>query len=111
MKIRGSSDALRRIRSGRVVGGKILPDLAGKADIPTEHRLRAIRLAKDLTSHNVDQAHIHGEGSLAAQKMHVFGGADWKRYKAIAKRIARIPGWKEHPELKNLPDWPWDYDF
>ena len=85
--------------------------LAGKAGVPTEDRLKAIRLAKDLTSHNVDQAHIHGEGSLAAQKMHVFGSADWNRYKAIAKRIARIPGWKKHPELKNLPDWPWDYEF
>jgi hypothetical protein len=35
--------------------------------------------------------------------------ADWKKYKSIAKRIAQIPGWKEHPDLKNLPDYPPDW--
>jgi hypothetical protein len=43
--------------------------------------------------------------------MHIFASADWERYKAIAKRVAGIPGWKEHPALKNLPEWPWDYKF
>ena len=83
--------------------------LAGKDGIPTEHRLHAIRLAKDLIGHGHDGAFIHTEGSLAAQKMAMYAGADWERYKAIAKRIARIPGWKEHPALKDLPDWPPEY--
>ena len=80
--------------------------LAGKNGVPTEHRLKAIRLAKDLTGHNHDGAFIHTEGSLAAQKMAMYAGANWERYKAIAKRIAGIPGWEEHPDLKDLPPWP-----
>jgi 4-hydroxybutyryl-CoA dehydratase/vinylacetyl-CoA-Delta-isomerase len=80
--------------------------LAGKDGIPTEHRLRAVRLAKDLIGHGMDGAWIHTEGSLAAQKMAMFAAADWKKYKAIVKRIAQIPGWREHEDLKDLPDWP-----
>ena len=77
--------------------------LAGKNGIPTEHRLRAVRLAKDLIGHGHDGAFIHTEGSLAAQKMAMYAGSDWERYKALAKRVARIPGWKEHPALADLP--------
>ncbi|MBW1708648.1 MAG: hypothetical protein JRF41_01025 [Deltaproteobacteria bacterium] len=80
--------------------------LAGKNGVPTEHRLRAVRLAKDLIGHGHDGAFIHTEGSLAAQKMAMYAAADWDRYKAIAKRIAGIPGWKESETLKDLPDWP-----
>jgi 4-hydroxybutyryl-CoA dehydratase/vinylacetyl-CoA-Delta-isomerase len=83
--------------------------LAGKAGIPTEHRLRALRMAKDLIGHGLDGAWIHTEGSLAAQKMAIYAAADWSKYKAIAKRMAGIPGWKEHPDLKELPDWPVNY--
>ena len=56
-----------------------------------------------------DGGWIHTEGSLAAQKMAIFAAADWDRYKAIAKRIAGIPGWKDHPDLNELPDWPGEY--
>jgi len=80
--------------------------LAGKAGIPTEHRLRAIRLVKDLTTHNEDVIHIHAEGSLVAQKMALYAGGDWARYKAAAKRAAGIPGWEEHPLFKDLPEYP-----
>jgi 4-hydroxybutyryl-CoA dehydratase/vinylacetyl-CoA-Delta-isomerase len=80
--------------------------LAGKDGIPTEHRLRAVRLAKDMVGHGHDGAFIHTEGSLAAQKMAIYAAADWDRYKAIAKRTAGIPGWKENSDLKELPDWP-----
>jgi 4-hydroxybutyryl-CoA dehydratase/vinylacetyl-CoA-Delta-isomerase len=83
--------------------------LAGKNGIPTEHRLRAVRLAKDLIGHGMDGAWIHTEGSLAAQKMAMYAAADWDKYKAIAKRIAQIPGWKEHSDLKELPNWPTDW--
>jgi len=38
--------------------------------------------------------------------MAMYAAADWEKYKAVAKRIARIPGWKEHPALQELPDWP-----
>jgi 4-hydroxybutyryl-CoA dehydratase/vinylacetyl-CoA-Delta-isomerase len=80
--------------------------LAGKAGVPTEHRLHAIRLAKDMIGHGHDGAFIHTEGSLAAQKMAMYVAAPWDKYKAIAKRVAKIPGWKEQPELKDLPDLP-----
>ena len=80
--------------------------LAGKSGIPTEWRLRAIRMAKDLIGHGMDGAFIHTEGSLAAQKMAIYAAADWERYKAVAKRIARIPGWEEHPAMKELPPHP-----
>jgi 4-hydroxybutyryl-CoA dehydratase/vinylacetyl-CoA-Delta-isomerase len=80
--------------------------LAAKEGIPTEHRLRAIRMAKELTlSGSYGPAGpIHYEGSLAAQKMALYQGGDWERYKAAAKRLARIPGWEEHPVFKDVPD-------
>ena len=80
--------------------------LAGKGGIPTEHRLRAIRMAKDMVGHGMDGAYIHTEGSLAAQKMAIYAAADWEKYKAIAKRTAGIPGWEEHPATKDLPPHP-----
>ncbi|HUV44295.1 MAG TPA: 4-hydroxyphenylacetate 3-hydroxylase N-terminal domain-containing protein [Dehalococcoidales bacterium] len=80
--------------------------LAGKSGVPTEDRLRAVRMAKDLTDFNHDNVAIHGEGSLAAQKMAIYAAADWDRYKAIAKRTGGIPGWENHPDLKGLPPLP-----
>jgi 4-hydroxybutyryl-CoA dehydratase/vinylacetyl-CoA-Delta-isomerase len=80
--------------------------LGGNADIPTEHRIRAVRLLKDLTNLHFQIGSIHGEGSLAAQRMFVFAGAEWAKYKAAAKRTARIPGWEEDPIYGPLPDYP-----
>ena len=80
--------------------------LGGKAGIPTEHRLRAIRLLKDLTNPHFQIGSIHGEGSLAAQRMFVNAGAEWGRYKAAAKRAARIPGWEDDSTFGRLPDYP-----
>lgn len=80
--------------------------LAGRAGVPTEHRLRAVRLAKDLIGHGRDGATIHTEGSLAAQKMAMYSTADWEMYKSLAKRTAGIPGWEKHPALKDLPPHP-----
>jgi 4-hydroxybutyryl-CoA dehydratase/vinylacetyl-CoA-Delta-isomerase len=78
--------------------------LAGKSGIPTEHRLRVIRLAKDMASHNHDQTAIHAEGSPEAQKIALYASGDWARYKAAARRAAGIPGWEEHPLFKDLPE-------
>ncbi|MGA3086313.1 MAG: 4-hydroxyphenylacetate 3-hydroxylase N-terminal domain-containing protein [Thermodesulfobacteriota bacterium] len=80
--------------------------LAGKDGIPTEHRLKAFRLVKDLVGHGLDGAYIHTEGSLAAQKMAIFANAPWEKYKAIAKRVAHIPGWEKNPDIKDLPPLP-----
>jgi 4-hydroxybutyryl-CoA dehydratase/vinylacetyl-CoA-Delta-isomerase len=80
--------------------------LGGKAGVPTEYRLRAIRLLKDLTNPHFQVGSIHGEGSLAAQSMFIYGGADWGRYRAAAKRAAGIPGWEEDSTFGSLPDYP-----
>lgn len=79
--------------------------LAGKAGVPTEDRLRAIRLLMDITNgrHNVHQ--IHAEGSLAAQQMMFYTSADWDMYKAAAKREAGISGWQKHPEVGAIKDY------
>jgi 4-hydroxybutyryl-CoA dehydratase/vinylacetyl-CoA-Delta-isomerase len=78
----------------------------GKEGIPTEHRLKAIKLIKDSTSVYEDVLTIHAEGSLAAQKLSILALADFERYKAAAKRAARIKDGKEHPIFSQLPDFP-----
>lgn len=80
--------------------------LAGKNGIPTEDRLRLVRMVKDMTNFNHDNIAIHGEGSLAAQKMALYAGADWDRYKSSAKRILGIKGWEENKAFKDLKPWP-----
>jgi len=77
--------------------------LAGADGVSTEDRLKAIRLAKDLTGHWHDVLAIHAEGSLAAQKMMIYHSADWDRYVAWAKKTAGIKGWEDHPSMKGLP--------
>jgi 4-hydroxybutyryl-CoA dehydratase/vinylacetyl-CoA-Delta-isomerase len=78
--------------------------LGGKAGIPTEHRLRAIRLLHDITGGRHVTHNIHAEGSLAAQEMMFYYNADFEMYKAAAKRSAGIPGWEEHPMFENARD-------
>lgn len=78
--------------------------LGGKAGVPTEHRLRAIRLVHDITSGRHVSHNIHAEGSLAAQEMMFLANADWEMYKATAKAAAGIPGWEEHPKFAGRQD-------
>jgi 4-hydroxybutyryl-CoA dehydratase/vinylacetyl-CoA-Delta-isomerase len=78
----------------------------GKEGIPTEHRLKAIKLIKDSTTVYEDVLTIHAEGSLAAQKLSILALADFERYKAAAKRAARIKDGKEHPIFSQLPEFP-----
>jgi 4-hydroxybutyryl-CoA dehydratase/vinylacetyl-CoA-Delta-isomerase len=78
----------------------------GRDGIATEHRLRLIKLIKDLTSSYEDVLTIHAEGSLAAQKLSIYALADFERYKAAAKRAARISDGTEHPLFSQLPEFP-----
>lgn len=78
----------------------------GKAGVPTEERLRAIKLVRDLTSCYEDVLTIHAEGSLEAQKLSVLQLADFDRYKAAAKRAAQIENKKGHPLFDTLPVFP-----
>ncbi len=79
---------------------------AGKDGISTEHRLRAIRLAKDCCSQFWQGATIHGEGSLAAQKLSVFASCDREAYKTAARRAAGVSDGSEHPRYRDLPEFP-----
>lgn len=88
------------------IRGMIEKYLAGKAGIPTEHRLRAIKLVRDLSGAFHSATTIHAEGSLAAQRLSVFALADFKRYKAAAKRVAGIHDGTEHPLFSSLPPYP-----
>jgi 4-hydroxybutyryl-CoA dehydratase / vinylacetyl-CoA-Delta-isomerase len=80
--------------------------LGGKAGIPTEDRIRLIRLIRDLTSAYEDVITIHAEGSMAAQKLSILELADFETYKAAARRAAGIQGGKSHPEYGRLPKFP-----
>ena len=80
--------------------------LGGKAGVPTEHRLRLVKLIRDLTSSYEDVLTIHAEGSLEAQKMSILVMGDFERYKAAAMRAARIKNPKPHPLFEVLPEFP-----
>ena len=80
--------------------------LGGKAGIPTEHRLRMVKLVRDLTSCYEDVLTIHAEGSLQAQKLSILQLAEFDRYKAAAKRAARIEDGVNHLEFERLPAFP-----
>jgi 4-hydroxybutyryl-CoA dehydratase/vinylacetyl-CoA-Delta-isomerase len=80
--------------------------LGGKAGIPTEHRLRLIKLIRDLTSSYEDVLTLHAEGSLAAQRLSIYALGDFGKYKAAAKRAARIKDGTEHPVYSQLPEFP-----
>jgi len=76
--------------------------LGGKAGVPTVNRIRAARLVKDMTGSYPQVDHIHGEGSLAAQKMFLYFSADWDKYKAAGMRAIRVDGWQDHPIYGSL---------
>jgi len=80
--------------------------LGGKAGVPTEHRMRLIRLIRDLTSAYEDVITIHAEGSMAAQRLSIYQLADFDRYKAAAKRAAGIQDGETHPIYSELPEFP-----
>ena len=77
---------------------------AGKAGVPTEARLKAIRYLHDITGGRHMSHQIHAEGSLAAQKMMFYANAEWDFYKAVAMRSANIPGWEKEPHQAALKD-------
>ncbi len=80
--------------------------LGGKPGVPTEDRLRMVKLVRDLTSSYEDVLTLHAEGSLEAQKLSILSLADFDRYKAAAKRAARVEDKKGHPIFNELPAFP-----
>ncbi|MBU4277181.1 MAG: 4-hydroxybutyryl-CoA dehydratase [Proteobacteria bacterium] len=80
--------------------------LGGKEGIPTEHRLRLIKFIRDLGSSYEDVITLHAEGSLAAQRLSIHALAEFDRYKAAAKRAARINDGSHDPIYSQLPEFP-----
>jgi len=80
--------------------------LGGRDGVPTEHRLRMVKLVRDLTSSYEDVLTIHAEGSLEAQKLSIFALAEFDRYKAAAKRAARIDDGTKDDIFSKLPEFP-----
>lgn len=80
--------------------------LGAKLGVPTEHRLRLIKLIRDLGSSYEDVITLHAEGSLAAQKLSIYALAEFNRYKAAAKRAARIDDGTRDPIYSELPEFP-----
>ena len=78
----------------------------GKAGVPTEDRLRMVKLVRELTSSYEDVLTIHAEGSLEAQKLSILQLADFERYKAAALRAARIDNKKGHPLFAGMTQFP-----
>ena len=79
--------------------------LGGRDGVPTENRLRMAKLIRDLTSSYEDVLTIHAEGSLEAQKLSIYAMADFNRYKAAARRAARIPDDTDNV-FSRLPEFP-----
>ena len=78
--------------------------LSAKDGVSAEDRVRVMRLIKDMTGNYYQIDTIHGEGSMAAQQMFLYGSADWKKLKSGAKRAARIDGWQDDPVYGKLLD-------
>ncbi|AIG97154.1 4-hydroxyphenylacetate 3-hydroxylase family protein [Archaeoglobus fulgidus] len=64
--------------------------LKGKADVPTEHRVRMIRLIENLSIGAELPESMHGAGSPAAQKIMIARRANIDVKKEEAKRVAGI---------------------
>lgn len=69
--------------------------LAGKAGVPTEHRIRAIELVQRLSGSRHEVTTIHAEGSLQMQFIATYFSYDWERAKNSAKVAAGIDIEKE----------------
>jgi 4-hydroxybutyryl-CoA dehydratase/vinylacetyl-CoA-Delta-isomerase len=80
--------------------------LGAREGVPTEHRMRMAKLIRDLTSSYEDVLTIHAEGSLEAQKLSIFILADFERYKAAARRAARIQDGTKDDIFSQLPEFP-----
>lgn len=67
----------------------------GRADVPTEHRMRILRLIENLTLGAAAVGYLtesmHGAGSPQAQRVMIARGVNMKKKQAAAKRLCGIP--------------------
>ncbi len=68
-------------------------------------------LIKDLGTEFWQVTTIHGEGSLAAQRISIYTNSPWNRYKAAAKRAAGISDGSEDQTFAQLPTFPPDRKY
>jgi len=82
------------------IGGLLHKYLVGKAGTSAEERLRMLQLIRNTLGVENDVRTLHAEGSLAAQRISIYGEAirDVQEYKKLAKVLAGI----EKPS-KNMP--------
>ncbi len=77
------------------IGHYVEKYLRGVADIPTEHRLRILRLIENITLGTAAVGYrtesMHGAGSPQAQRIVISRQANFEAKKKLAKAIARIP--------------------
>ena len=77
------------------VGPLLAKYLRGRADVPTEHRMRALRLIENLTLGRNAVGYLteslHGAGSPQAQRVVIQRQVDLEARKAMARRLAGIP--------------------
>ncbi len=76
------------------VGPLIEKLLAGRADVPTENRMRILRLIENLTLGRNAVGYLteslHGAGSPQAQRIQILRGMDVETKKAYARTLAGI---------------------
>jgi 4-hydroxybutyryl-CoA dehydratase/vinylacetyl-CoA-Delta-isomerase len=69
--------------------------LKGRADVPTEHRIRMVRLIENLTHGRNSVGYltesVHGAGSPQAQRIQIARQMDIDHKKKLARRLAGIP--------------------
>ena len=78
------------------IGPKIEKYLGGTAGVPTEHRLRVLRLVENLTLGTAAVGYrtesMHGAGSPQAQRIMIARQGNLEAKKELAKKIAGIAG-------------------
>jgi 4-hydroxybutyryl-CoA dehydratase/vinylacetyl-CoA-Delta-isomerase len=76
------------------IGPFLAKYLRGRDDVPTEHRLRVLRLIENMTLGRNAVGYLteslHGAGSPQAQRIMIRRGADLEAKKELAKRLAGI---------------------
>ncbi len=77
------------------VGPLLEKYLKGRADVPTEYRIRMLRLIENLTHGRNSVGYltesVHGAGSPQAQRIQIARQMDIDHKKKLAKRLAGIP--------------------
>lgn len=68
----------------------ILKYLRGRADIPTEWRMRMFRLIENLAGGTALVESLHGAGSPQAQRIMIYKGANLNEKKELAEKLAGI---------------------